>query len=98
MLAAQSPGCTVCMRGMGGRSVAPSLAGGSRGWPAAPGCARTPLMPHGEVSAIIPAPCADVFDLVHDYDRRLTWDTLLQEAYLDDGFTRAEKGATSVCR
>jgi len=54
-------------------------------------------MPHGEVSAIIPAPRADVFDLVHDYDRRLTWDTLLQAAYLDDGFTRAEKGATSVC-
>src|SRR6187401_3191723 len=55
-------------------------------------------MPHGEVSAIIPAPRDDVFDLVHDYDRRLTWDTLLQEAYLDDGFTRAEKGATSVCK
>jgi Polyketide cyclase / dehydrase and lipid transport len=54
-------------------------------------------MAHGEVSAIIPAPSADVFDLVHDYDRRLSWDTLLRAAYLDDGFTRAEKGATSVC-
>ena len=50
-----------------------------------------------EVSEVIPAASTEVFDLVHDYDRRLTWDTLLSAAYLDDGFTRAEKGATSVC-
>jgi hypothetical protein len=54
-------------------------------------------MARGEVSEIVPAPSAEVFDLVHDYDRRLSWDTLLRAAYLDDGFTRAEKGATSVC-
>ena len=54
-------------------------------------------MPHAVVSEIIPAPSADVFDLVHDYSRRLDWDTLLSEAYLDDGFTRAGLGATSVC-
>jgi len=51
----------------------------------------------GTVSAVISASSSEVFDLLHDYDRRLTWDTLLQAAYLDDGFTRAEKGATSVC-
>jgi len=51
----------------------------------------------GEVSLVIPAPSAEVFDLVHDYDRRLTWDTLLSAAYLDDGHTAAGKGATSVC-
>jgi hypothetical protein len=50
-----------------------------------------------EVSVDVPASAARVFELVHDYDRRLTWDTLLSKAYLDDGFTRAEKGATSVC-
>jgi hypothetical protein len=49
------------------------------------------------VSETIPASCEDVFDLVHDYDRRLTWDTLLRAAYLTDGFTSAQKGATSVC-
>ncbi|HKA90038.1 MAG TPA: SRPBCC family protein [Haliangiales bacterium] len=54
-------------------------------------------MPHGEVSEVIPASSAAVFDLLHDYGRRLEWDTLLQAAYLDDGFTQAGKGATSVC-
>jgi hypothetical protein len=54
-------------------------------------------MPHGEVSAVIPAPCEDVFDLVHDYSRRLEWDTLLRAAYLDDGSTAAGQGVTSVC-
>jgi hypothetical protein len=55
-------------------------------------------MPHGTVTAIIPAASGEVFDLVHDYERRLTWDTLLQKAYLDDGHTVAAKGATSVCQ
>ena len=54
-------------------------------------------MPHGSVSEIIPAPSAAVFDLLHDYGRRLEWDTLLSAAYLTDGFTQAELGATSVC-
>jgi hypothetical protein len=54
-------------------------------------------MRRGKVSEVIPAASGDVFDLVHDYSRRLEWDTLLRAAYLDDGFTRAGKGATSVC-
>ena len=54
-------------------------------------------MAHGEVTAIIPAPSLSVFDLIHDYSRRLEWDTLLRAAYLDDGHTIAAKGATSVC-
>lgn len=54
-------------------------------------------MPHGTVSQVVPAPSAAVFALLHDYDRRLQWDTLLSAAYLDDGFTAAAKGATSVC-
>ena len=54
-------------------------------------------MAHGRVRAIIPASSAAVFDLLHDYDRRLAWDTLLQAAYLDDGYTVAAKGATAVC-
>jgi hypothetical protein len=52
---------------------------------------------HGRVTETIPAPARQVFDLVHDYPRRLEWDTLLSAAYLDDGYTEAAKGATSVC-
>jgi hypothetical protein len=54
-------------------------------------------MAHGSVSAIIPAPSRAVFDLLHDYGRRLEWDTLLQAAYLTGGHTAAGKGVTSVC-
>ena len=38
-----------------------------------------------------------VFDLVHDYGRRLTWDTLLSAADLTNGHTRADVGATTLC-
>jgi len=54
-------------------------------------------MAHGSVSATIPAPSAAVFDLLHDYGRRLEWDALLRAAYLADGHTVTGKGATSVC-
>ena len=54
-------------------------------------------MAHGKVSAIIPAPSAAVFDLLHDYGRRLEWDTLLRAAYLTDGHHVAGKGVTAVC-
>jgi polyketide cyclase/dehydrase/lipid transport protein len=54
-------------------------------------------MPHGSISEMIPASSAAVFDLIHDYDRRLTWDTLLSAASLTDGHTRAEEGATTLC-
>jgi hypothetical protein len=54
-------------------------------------------MAHGEVTEIIPAPSHLVFNLLHDYGRRLEWDTLLQAAYLEDGHTVAGKGVTSVC-
>ena len=54
-------------------------------------------MQHGSLSEIIPAPSQAVFDLLHDYDRRCQWDTLLSAAYLTDGFEQAQAGATSVC-
>ena len=55
-------------------------------------------MPTAEIKEIIPAPAEAVFALVHDYRRRLEWDTLLQEAYLEPEFAEAERGAISVCR
>lgn len=53
-------------------------------------------MAHGEISEILPASSETVFDLFHDYGRRLDWDTLLSEAYLVDSDI-ACKGAASVC-
>ena len=45
----------------------------------------------------MPCDSARVFDLLHDYSRRLAWDTLLREARLTQGHTVAAKGATSLC-
>ena len=54
-------------------------------------------MAHSEISEVIPAPSSAVFDLLHDYTRRLEWDTLLQAAYLEDGAQVVAKGVTAVC-
>ncbi len=54
-------------------------------------------MPHGSVTDTIPATSAEVFCLLHDYDRRLEWDTLLQDARLDDNWTEAQHHAISTC-
>jgi hypothetical protein len=54
-------------------------------------------MPHGEISELMPAPSTVVFDLLHDYRRRLEWDTLLRAAYLVGEHASAGKGVTSVC-
>jgi hypothetical protein len=54
-------------------------------------------MPHGSLTNVIPAPSAEVFALLHDYDRRLEWDTLLQSARLCEGWTKAELHAKSIC-
>lgn len=55
-------------------------------------------MPSAEIKEVIPASAVAVFDLLHDYERRLEWDTLLQKAYLEKGFPRSCKGAVSVCQ
>ena len=54
-------------------------------------------MPHGSVTVDVPAPRAAVFQLLHDYDRRLEWDTLLRDARLCPGWSEAQLHATSVC-
>jgi hypothetical protein len=48
------------------------------------------------VSEVMPADCDAVFDLVHDYGRRLQWDTLLREAFVEGG-QPAGKGEVAVC-
>ncbi|HEY0459283.1 MAG TPA: SRPBCC family protein [Pyrinomonadaceae bacterium] len=51
-----------------------------------------------EIKEVITASAIEVFDLLHDYDRRLEWDTLLQKAYLENDFPESCKGAISVCQ
>lgn len=55
-------------------------------------------MPKGIVRKNIPAPKEEVFALIHDYERRLEWDTLLQKAYLEPEFSEVCNGAISVCQ
>lgn len=45
----------------------------------------------------MPRDSARVFALLHDYQRRLEWDTLLCEARLTRGHRQAGPGATSLC-
>lgn len=54
-------------------------------------------MPHGSITANIPASSAAVFRLLHDYERRLEWDALLQDARLCDCWPEAQLHATSIC-
>ena len=55
-------------------------------------------MPIGTVEEIMPIGAAEVFAIIHDYDRRLEWDTLLSEAYIEPEFDLADKGVVTVCR
>ena len=44
----------------------------------------------------MPASCEEAFDLVHDYSRRLEWDTLLRAAFVEGGGA-ANKGSVAIC-
>lgn len=55
-------------------------------------------MPSCKVEEIIPASAQRVFDLVHDYERRLEWDTLLRAAYIEPPFKAADKDVVTVCK
>lgn len=54
-------------------------------------------MPRGVVSVEVAAGCTAVFNLIHDYGRRLAWDTLLSKACLLDGAIEAGVGVRSLC-
>ena len=54
-------------------------------------------MPSATISQAMPRPAEEVFDLLHDYSRRLNWDTLLRVARLTRGHVESKKGATSLC-
>jgi hypothetical protein len=54
-------------------------------------------MPTASITEKMPCCSAVVFDLLHDYSRRLDWDTLLREARFTRGHTVAKAGATTLC-
>ncbi len=54
-------------------------------------------MPRESQSIEIDASCRAVFDIVHDYARRLEWDPMLSEARLLAGATAADVGVRSRC-
>ena len=54
-------------------------------------------MPTTSVTEWMPVPKERVFRLLHDYRRRMEWDTLLQSAELTRGCVTAALGATSLC-
>jgi len=51
---------------------------------------------HAVVRQVVPADVGTTFDLVHDYTRRLEWDTLLRSARTVDD-APAGKGVEAVC-
>ena len=54
-------------------------------------------MPKGTVTIEIDTSCAMAFDLIHDYDRRLDWDTLLSQAILLGDAKSVGKGVRTRC-
>jgi len=54
-------------------------------------------MPRASDCIDVNASCDSVFDLLHDYELRLRWDTMLSDARLIGSATRAAKGVRSLC-
>ena len=54
-------------------------------------------MPTRRLSIDVDAPPERVFDLIHDYGRRLEWDPFLRRAELLGGATRAGAGVGARC-
>jgi hypothetical protein len=51
---------------------------------------------HLRVRESLPASCEEAFDLIHDYPRRLEWDTLLRKAWTDGGASPGP-GVVATC-
>lgn len=55
-------------------------------------------MPKSSISETISGTATEVFAVIHDYDRRLEWDTLLQSAYVEEGFGKPDVGVVTLCK
>jgi hypothetical protein len=62
-----------------------------------PASLRKLLMPREKLSVEMDAPAEVVFDVIHDYGRRLEWDSMLREARLLNGAAAAGIGVRSLC-
>lgn len=51
---------------------------------------------HSVITTVINQPAQVVFDVIHDYERRLDWDTLLRRAYVV-GAQSPAAGVETVC-
>lgn len=51
---------------------------------------------HLRIRESLPASCEEAFDLIHDYPRRLEWDTLLRSAWTEGG-AAAGPGVVATC-
>lgn len=54
-------------------------------------------MPSAAITENMPFRAVAVFDLLHDYSRRLEWDTMLRETRFTRGHTSAGVGVTTLC-
>ena len=54
-------------------------------------------MPKGKCTIEVPVTAQTAFDLVHNYEVRLTWDSMLSEARLLNGATEPAQGVSSRC-
>lgn len=54
-------------------------------------------MPRRTTTTEIDAPAADVFDLIHDYERRLDWDSMLSGAEILGDAGAAGVGVRTLC-
>ncbi|MGD9628685.1 MAG: SRPBCC family protein [Pyrinomonadaceae bacterium] len=55
-------------------------------------------MPKDLIRETVPASANAVFAIIHDYGRRLEWDTLLSAAWIDGGAERAGLGVVTTCQ
>jgi len=55
-------------------------------------------MPKDLIEETMPASADVVFSIIHDYRRRLEWDTLLRAAWIEDGADRAGIGVVTTCQ
>lgn len=51
---------------------------------------------HSVIRQLVPASAQATFELIHDYPRRLEWDTLLRRAYTVGGVA-PDRGVEAVC-
>src|SRR5947209_17829429 len=69
-------------------------------WPESrptPNARASEPMPRASIAIDLPVSCDTAFAVIHDYTRRLDWDTMLRSARLLGGATQVGLGVRTVC-